>query len=147
MVAATSLGELARLLSEKMTKEGHIFIGKGASQLFQRNKLSLEEYIAIQISEIDNATVVKKFLNDVGIKQPSDQDIIDFRYICECVIKRSADLTAAALMTLIEKIDDLEIVIGAEGILYHACPRFHAYVMEKLKKLNSKYKVFIQFSQ
>uniref|UniRef100_A0A146LSX2 Phosphotransferase n=1 Tax=Lygus hesperus TaxID=30085 RepID=A0A146LSX2_LYGHE len=135
MISGMYLGELARLLIIKFTKDKVLFGGQINPKLQERWSF-LTEYI----SEIENDPrgVFKQCRNVLGklnILDPTDQDCSNIRYICESVSRRAAYLASAGVATLINKMDIPSVTVGVDGSLYRFHPHFHNIMHEKIPEL------------
>lgn len=69
------------------------------------------------------------------IINPTDEDCINVRFVCECVTRRSAHLVAAALAALINKINQPVITVGIQGTVYNEHPHYHNVLFSTLRTL------------
>jgi hexokinase len=135
MLSGMYLGELVRLVLVKLATDGLIFNGKVSEQLKTPQQFFTKYVSEIESEAAESINVVREILVDVGIENPSDQDCVNVRYICELVSRRSAHLVSAALATLILKMGDPDITIGVDGSVYRFHPRVHDLMTEKIKEL------------
>lgn len=71
----------------------------------------------------------------MDIKDPSEQDLIDLRYVSECVSGRSAAFVSAGIATLINRMDINPVTVGVDGTVYRQHPRYKSIMEEKIKCL------------
>lgn len=143
MLSGMYLGEAVRLVLVKLATCGPLFKGKVIEKLKKR-----QEFLTKYVSDIEgdahgSIEAVRKVLKIFQIEDPSDQDCVDVRYVCECVTSRSAHLVSAALASLVLKMGDPDISIGVDGSLYRFHPHFHDLMVEKMTELlpsNYKFK-------
>lgn len=69
----------------------------------------------------------------MDIKNPSEQDLIDLRYICECISGRSAAFVSAGIATLINKMEINPVTVGVDGTVYRRHPRYKSIMEEKIR--------------
>lgn len=135
MLSGMYLGELVRLVLVKLTTNGHLFGGRISSALNTPQQFITKFVSDIESEPVDSVKVVRDILDDIGIQNPSDQDCVDVRYVCECVTRRAAHLVSAAIATLILKMGDPDITIGVDGTVYRLHPKFHDLVRTFNKNL------------
>ncbi|XP_039282800.1 hexokinase type 2 isoform X2 [Nilaparvata lugens] len=137
MISGMYMGELARQIIVKFTKDKLLFCGKGSDTLMK--KYAFETRFVSEI-ESDPAGVYDKcrgvLRNELGLTHASEQDAVNVRFICECVSRRAADLCSAGLATLIDKMPHYPTVtIGVDGSVYRYHPHFHNLMMAKIRQL------------
>lgn len=71
----------------------------------------------------------------MDIKNPSKQDLIDLRYVSECISGRSAAFVSAGIATLINKMGFNPVTVGVDGTVYRRHPRYKSIMEEKIKCL------------
>lgn len=128
MLSGMYLGELVRLVLVKLTSLGHLFGGKVSTELNTPHQFFTKFVSEIESEPIQSFKVARDILIDFGIPNPTDQDCVNVRYVCELVTRRAAHLVSAALATLILKMGDPDITIGVDGSVYRFHPRFHDLV-------------------
>lgn len=128
MLSGMYLGELVRLVLVKLATNGLLFGGKLSTELKEPNKFFTKFVSEIESEPAESIQVTRDILTDIGIQNPSDQDCVDVRYVCECITRRAAHLVSAALATLILKMGDPDITIGVDGSVYRFHPMFHDLV-------------------
>lgn len=129
------MGELVRLVVVELARNCWLFNGK-ISQKFQTRNEFLTKYVSeIESQAPTTYSATRLILNEMGIRNPSNDDCEILRYICSSVSKRSARLVAAALASLIIRIGDDNITIGVDGSVYRFHPFFHDLMTEGVKEL------------
>ncbi|CRL03949.1 CLUMA_CG017070, isoform A [Clunio marinus] len=135
MLSGMYLGELVRLVLVHLTSQGHLFNGQISKQLSTQHQFFTKFVSEIETEAEDSINVVRKVLIDLGINEPSDEDCVNVRYVCESVTRRSAHLVATALATLILRMGDPDITIGVDGSVYRHHPKFDDLMTKKVKEL------------
>jgi hexokinase len=135
MLSGMYLGELVRLVLVKLATYGYIFNGKLSQKLCTKNEFLTKYISAIESETPEKFDKVRKELKKLDIDDPSDQDCINVRYVCECVSKRSAYLVSAAIASLIIRMGDSDITVGVDGSVYRYHPKFHDLMMKKIQEL------------
>ncbi|XP_045467437.1 hexokinase type 2-like [Harmonia axyridis] len=135
MISGMYMGELVRLLILKCVKGGAIFGGKSSSELNQKDKF-LTKYVSdIESEKLGTYDKSKAILESLGLKNITETDFQNVRYICECVSRRAAFMCSAGLATLIKKTEEKRVTVGIDGSVYRYHPHFHNLMMEKMKQL------------
>lgn len=136
MLSGMYLGELVRLLLVNLTSSGLLFDGKISDQLNTRYQFYTKFVSEIESEPIESIAVVREILSEsFGVENPTDEDCVNVRYVCECVSQRSAHLVSAAIATLILHMGDPDITIGVDGSVYRFHPKFHDLMTQKIQEL------------
>jgi hexokinase len=136
MLSGLYLGELVRSVVFKLATEGLMFDGDIRNRFAERYSFPTKFLSEIEAEDLKSIEVIRDILvEDMGIINPSDQDCVDVRYVCECISRRSAHLVSAALAALVLKIGDPDISIGMDGSVYRFHPKFHNLMVKKMKEL------------
>lgn len=80
-------------------------------------------------------------LAELGLRNVSDQDCENVRYVCSVVSRRAAHLASAGIACLLEKMGENNVTVGIDGSVYRFHPHFHDLMTEKIKQLQT-YKVY-----
>ncbi|KAK9882054.1 hypothetical protein WA026_018904 [Henosepilachna vigintioctopunctata] len=135
MISGMYLGELVRLVLEKFTKEGLLFKGVGSDLLFTRDRFPSKYVSDIEADRFGTYTNCIEILEELGLKQATEQDYINVRYICECISKRAAYLVASGISALLNRISESKVTVGIDGKVYKYHPHFHNLLVEKISHL------------
>ncbi|XP_050302604.1 hexokinase type 2-like [Anthonomus grandis grandis] len=151
-VSGMYLGELMRLRTLAMIKEGLIFQGcPNAQESFEKANFTSEIITSIESDHVNTYTNVKAALSKIGISDADPKDMTSLRYVCRCVSRRSAHLVAASLCVLIKKMDEPYTVVAVDGSVYKYHPHYRRVLEEKMKELlsgeDSKYKFKLMLSE
>ncbi|XP_020289809.1 hexokinase type 2 isoform X5 [Pseudomyrmex gracilis] len=146
MISGMYMGELTRLVLEKLVNDGLLFGGKCPSDLRKRGK-----FFTKYVSEIENDpkgkyTNCRDVLAELGIRNVSDQDCENVRYVCSVVSRRAAHLASAGLATLLNKMGENNVTVGIDGSVYRYHPHFHDLMTAKISELQS-YKFDLMLSE
>ena len=76
------------------------------------------------------------------MRNVSDQDCENVRYVCSVVSRRAAHLVSAGIAALLNKIGENNVTVGIDGSVYRFHPHFHDLMTVKINELQ-KYKVRI----
>ncbi|XP_017878121.1 hexokinase type 2 isoform X3 [Ceratina calcarata] len=137
MISGMYMGELTRLVLEKVVNAGLLFGGKAPSDLKKRGK-----FFTKYVSEIENDakgkyTNCREVLAELGLRNVSDQDCENVRYVCSVVSRRAAHLASAGIATLLNRIAEDNVTVGIDGSVYRFHPYFHDLMTEKIGQLQN----------
>lgn len=146
MISGMYMGELTRLVLEKIVNAGLLFGGKCPSDLKKRGK-----FFTKYVSEIENDpkgkyTNCREVLAELGARNVSDQDCENVRYVCSVVSRRAAHLASAGISTLLNKMGENNVTVGIDGSVYRFHPHFHDLMTEKISQLQN-YKFDLMLSE
>lgn len=148
MISGMYLGELLRLVLLDMVKEGLVFDGKMPSTLNIRQSLTCEVISLIENDPPGTYTATRQFLREIEVENPTDGDCMNVRYVAECISRRSANLIAAGLSVILNKINNNDVTIGVDGSVYRYHPYYHQLLVDKISELvNSNIKFDIMLSE
>lgn len=87
-------------------------------------------------------TNCREILAELGLRNVSDQDCENVRYVCSVVSRRAAHLVSAGIATLLNKMSEDNVTVGIDGSVYRFHPHFHDLMTAKISELQP-YKVRI----
>ncbi|XP_054853439.1 hexokinase-2 [Eublepharis macularius] len=128
MISGMYMGELVRLILVKMAKEHLLFGGKLTSDLLTTGHFETRYVSAIE-KEKEGLQKAYEVLSKLGL-DPTHEDCVATRRICEIVSTRSANLCGAALAAVLRRIkenkgvDRLRSTVGVDGTVYKKHPHF-----------------------
>jgi len=85
-------------------------------------------------------TNCREVLAELGMRNVSDQDCENVRYVCSVVSRRAAHLVSAGIATLLNKMGENNVTVGIDGSVYRFHPHFHDLMTAKVNELQN-YKV------
>uniref|UniRef100_A0A1B0AKT7 Phosphotransferase n=1 Tax=Glossina palpalis gambiensis TaxID=67801 RepID=A0A1B0AKT7_9MUSC len=140
MASAWYMSELSRSVIIKCISENILFGGESHVQLNRQDALKFAN-IQGTLVESDQFHYMALVLDKLGINLPSETDCARIHQIMEKIVMRSASLVAAAIVALIEQIDEPDIKIGLDGEVCNTRPIYHNMIRSKIDSiLNPKYK-------
>uniref|UniRef100_A0A1A9V378 Phosphotransferase n=1 Tax=Glossina austeni TaxID=7395 RepID=A0A1A9V378_GLOAU len=140
MASASYMSELSRIVITKCIDENIIFEGQSNVQLNREDALKFSN-VRGTLAEADQFHYMSLMLDKLGVNLPSETDCARIHKIMEKVVTRSASLVAAAIVALIEKIDEPDIKISLDGEVCNSLPIYHNMIKSKIDSiLKSKYK-------
>ncbi|XP_003371722.1 hexokinase type 2 [Trichinella spiralis] len=128
MVAGMYMGELVRLVIEKLVKGNLIFRGVGSQLLFTPNTFPTND-------EGGNMVQTRQILDELGIETYVYSDLLVLREVCMTVSRRSANLCAAAIACVLNRIGKKKAIVGIDGSTYRFHPFLHSWVKDKVREL------------
>ncbi|NWS54435.1 HXK3 protein, partial [Chunga burmeisteri] len=139
LISGTYLGEIVRHILLVLVEKQLLFRGKPCPKLQTRDIFQTKFLSTI---EIDGLALqqVQAILQDLEL-QASFEDSALVREVCQTVSLRAAQLCAAGLAAVVEKIREnrdlaqLAITVGVDGTLYKMHPRFSQHLQQILRDL------------
>uniref|UniRef100_A0AAF5RX73 Phosphotransferase n=1 Tax=Wuchereria bancrofti TaxID=6293 RepID=A0AAF5RX73_WUCBA len=135
LVGGKCMGEVVRVVLEKLTRAGVLFSGKGSDALFQRDSFPTKYISEILSDESGSYVNTRDILDELGIDNCSFSDMLILREVCVVVSRRSANLGAAAIACVLNRVRKRNMVVGIDGSTYKYHPFFDFWVHDKLKEL------------
>uniref|UniRef100_A0AAY4D7K1 Hexokinase-2 n=1 Tax=Denticeps clupeoides TaxID=299321 RepID=A0AAY4D7K1_9TELE len=138
MVSGMYMGELVRLILVKMAKEGLLFEGRITPELLTKGKIETKHVSAIENKE--GLTKSKEILTRLGV-EPSQEDCVAVQHVCTIVSFRSANLIAATLGAILNRLKDnkgvprLRTTVGIDGSLYKMHPQYARRLHKTVRRL------------
>ncbi|XP_028269324.1 hexokinase-2 [Parambassis ranga] len=141
MISGMYLGELVRLILVKMAREQLLFQGKTTPDLLTTGRFSTSYIYSIENDNNEEGlTSAEKVLRGLSL-DPSVEDCIATRRVCQIVSTRAAHLCAASLAAVLRQIRDnkaaekLRSTIGVDGSVYKNHPEFPRRLNKMLRRL------------
>uniref|UniRef100_A0A3Q3WW15 Hexokinase-2 n=1 Tax=Mola mola TaxID=94237 RepID=A0A3Q3WW15_MOLML len=141
MISGMYMGELVRLILVKMTKEQLLFKGKTTAQLLTTGSFKTNYIYGIDNdNDEDGLASAEKVLQGLSL-DPSIEDCIAVRRVCQIVSTRAAHLCAASLVAVLRQIRDnkaaekLRITIGVDGSVYKNHQEFSRRLHKMVRRL------------
>ncbi|XP_063784002.1 hexokinase-3 isoform X2 [Pseudophryne corroboree] len=151
MISGMYLGEIVRQVLIVLTQRGILFGGKISEQLNTRNLFPTKF-----LSDIERDTLglleVRAILTGLGLESTCDDTVV-VKEVCIKVSRRAAQLCAAGIAAVVEKIrenrglDHLQITVGVDGTLYKQHPHFAGEVQKAVKMLAPQCDVTFHISE
>ncbi|XP_034027134.1 hexokinase-2 isoform X2 [Thalassophryne amazonica] len=141
MISGMYMGELVRLILVRMTKEQLLFQGKMTAQLLTTQHIRSSYIYEIECNnDIEGLLNAEKVLKGLDL-DPSLEDCIATRRVCQIVSTRAAHLCAASLVAVLRQIRDnkaaekLRATIGVDGSVYKNHPEFGKKLQKMVRRL------------
>eukprot|EP00063_Salmo_salar_P042273 XP_014017108.1 PREDICTED: hexokinase-2-like isoform X1 [Salmo salar] len=141
MISGMYMGELVRLILVKMAKEDLVFQGHITPDLVTNGQLQTSFVSAIENDKDKEGLVsAEKMLRGLGL-DPSVEDCVATRRVCQVVSTRAAHLCAATLAAVLRQIRDnkaaerLRTTIGVDGSVYKNHPQFARRLHKMVRRL------------
>uniref|UniRef100_A0A668UL07 Hexokinase-2 n=1 Tax=Oreochromis aureus TaxID=47969 RepID=A0A668UL07_OREAU len=141
MISGMYMGELVRLILVKMARSQLLFQGKTTSELLTTGHFSTSHIYAIENDKDEEGIAsAEKILRSLGL-DPSVEDCIATRRVCQIVSTRAAHLCASSLASVLRQIRDnkaaekLRVTIGVDGSVYKNHPEFSRRLNKMVRRL------------
>ncbi|XP_068617130.1 hexokinase-2 [Brachionichthys hirsutus] len=141
MISSLYMGELVRLILVRMSKQQLLFQGKTSAKLLTTGSINTNCIYAIE-NEKDNEGLASAESVLLGLDlEPSVEDCIATRRVCQIVSTRAAHLCAAALVAVLRQIRDnkaaekLRATVGVDGSVYKNHPEFPRRLHKMVRRL------------
>jgi hexokinase len=135
MISGMYMGEIARLILERLTREGYLFGGQGSDNLYKRGNFFTKYISEIESDKPGEYQNCRQVLEELSLNYITDQDCKDVRYVCEVVSKRAAQMAAAGVACLLNKMGEKSVVVAVDGSVYRFHPHFHNLMTETINRL------------
>ncbi|NWV27761.1 HXK2 protein, partial [Origma solitaria] len=140
LVSGMYLGEIVRQILMVMKERQLLFQGKSCTKLQTRNIFQTKFLSTIELSNGLALRQIRAILQELEL-DASFEDSVLMREVCQAVSLRAAQLCAAGLAAVVEKIREnrgaakLSVTVGVDGTLYKLHPRFSKNLQKTLKEL------------
>ncbi|XP_076006850.1 hexokinase-2 [Genypterus blacodes] len=141
MISGLYMGELVRLILARMAKEQLLFQGRTTTELLTTGHLTTSCVFAIENdNDREGLLSAEKVLRNLML-EPSLEDCIATRRVCQIVSTRAAHLCAATLAAVLRQIRDnklaekLRTTIGVDGSVYKNHPQFARKLNKMVRRL------------
>uniref|UniRef100_A0A2K6UJW9 Hexokinase-2 n=1 Tax=Saimiri boliviensis boliviensis TaxID=39432 RepID=A0A2K6UJW9_SAIBB len=128
MISGMYMGELVRLILEKMAKQKLLFVGKLSPELLKMGGFETKDISDIE-GEKDGVQKAREVLRLLGL-DPAQEDRVATHQICQIASTCSASTCAATLATVLQRIKEnkgeerLCSTVGVDGFVYKKQPHF-----------------------
>ncbi|KAI1903570.1 hypothetical protein AGOR_G00028540 [Albula goreensis] len=142
MISGMYLGEVVRLVLIKLAQQNMLFGGK-VSEALEKPDAFETRYISEIEEDVNGLDRAQKILTELELPAgPEDCEIVHL--VCSTISTRSAELCAAALATIANRIrnnrglDHLRTTVGVDGTVYKKHPMFSKRLHDTVKILAPK---------
>ncbi|NXW05410.1 HXK2 protein, partial [Fregetta grallaria] len=139
LISGMYLGEIVRHILLALVEKQLLFSGKPCPKLQTRDIFQTKFLSTIEIDGL-GLRQVRAILQDLEL-QASFEDSVLVREVCQTVSLRAAQLCAAGLAAVVEKMREnrglaqLAVTVGVDGTLYKMHPRFSQHLQQMLRDL------------
>ncbi|NXO84031.1 HXK2 protein, partial [Sitta europaea] len=139
LISGMYLGEIVRQILIVMTERQLLFQGRPCPKLQTKNIFQTKFLSTIELNGMP-LRQIQAILNELEI-DASFEDSLLMREVCQTVSLRAAQLCAAGLAAVVEKmresrgLDQLSVTVGVDGTLYKLHPCFSQNLQKTLKDL------------
>ncbi|NXC82048.1 HXK3 protein, partial [Cercotrichas coryphoeus] len=140
LISGMYLGEIVRQILMVMVEKQLLFKGRPCPKLQTRNIFPTKFLSTIELSNGLALRQIRAILNELEL-HASFEDSVLMREVCQAVSLRAAQLCAAGLAAVVEKmrenrgLDQLSVTVGVDGTLYKLHPCFSDNLQKTLKDL------------
>ncbi|NWS65511.1 HXK3 protein, partial [Crotophaga sulcirostris] len=140
LISGMYLGEIVRHILLAMVERELLFCGKPCPTLQTKDIFQTKLLSTIEISDGLALRQVQAILRNMEL-EASFEDSVLVREVCTTVSLRAAQLCAAGLAAVVEKmrenrgLDQLAVTVGADGTLYKMHPHFSQNLQQTLRDL------------
>ncbi|XP_041370914.1 hexokinase-1-like isoform X2 [Gigantopelta aegis] len=138
MISGMYMGEIARLILEKLRKNGLLFQGQGSEEMATRGRFYTKYVSEIESDVDDGFKNTKQVFDELNIDHFNEEDCRIAQYVCAAVSSRAAYLASAGIACLLNKMQRPDVTVAVDGSLYRFHPHFHDLMMEKIGQLVDK---------
>ncbi|MCP9264356.1 Phosphotransferase [Dirofilaria immitis] len=135
LVGGKCMGEVVRVVLEKLTRARVLFDGNGSETLFKQDSFPTKYISEILSDESGSYVHMRDILGELGIDHYNFSDMLILREVCVVVSRRSANLGAAAIACVLNRVRKQNMIVGIDGSTYKYHPFFDFWVHDKLKEL------------
>ncbi|NWS81720.1 HXK3 protein, partial [Toxostoma redivivum] len=139
LISGMYLGEIVRQILMVMVEKQLLFQGRPCPKLQTKNIFKTKFLSTIELNGLA-LRQIRAILNELEL-DASFEDSVLMREVCQAVSLRAAQLCAAGLAAVVEKmrenrgLDQLDITVGVDGTLYKLHPCFSDNLKKTLKDL------------
>ncbi|NXL17781.1 HXK3 protein, partial [Setophaga kirtlandii] len=151
LISGMYLGEIVRQILVVMTQKDLLFQGKPCPKLQTKDIFKTKFLSTIELNGLA-LRQIRAILNELEI-DASFEDCVLMREVCQTVSLRAAQLCAAGLAAVVEKmrenrgVDQLSVTVGVDGTLYKLHPCFSNNLQTTLKDLAPNCNVTFMLSE
>ncbi|XP_063269388.1 hexokinase-3 isoform X2 [Prinia subflava] len=151
LISGMYLGEIVRQILMVMTEKQLLFQGKLSPKLQTRNIFQTKFLSTVELNGLP-LRQIQAVLSELEL-DASFEDTVLLREVCQTVSLRAAQLCAAGLAAVVEKmrenrgLDELSVTVGVDGTLYKLHPCFSNNLQKTLKDLAPKCNVSFLLSE
>ncbi|XP_037094691.1 hexokinase type 2-like isoform X2 [Pollicipes pollicipes] len=135
MISGMYMGELVRLVLQRLTKRGLLFGGLGSDTLAEKGTFFTKYVTEVESDTPGDYTNCRMVLEELGLEHATDEDCENVRYVCEIVSRRAAFLVGTGLAVLLNKMERPNVTVGVDGSVYRFHPHVHNLMCEQISKL------------
>ncbi|KAK8722199.1 hypothetical protein OTU49_012319 [Cherax quadricarinatus] len=135
MISGMYMGEIARQVLVRLVSEGLLFGGFASDILLEKGSFFTKYISEIESDKSGDFNNCRAILEELGFNDATDADCANVRHVCECVSRRAANLTAAGVSVLLNRIGEESVTVAVDGSVYRFHPHFHNLMVEQISQL------------
>nr|CDJ85030.1 Hexokinase domain containing protein [Haemonchus contortus] len=135
LVAGMCMGEVVRLVLEKLCTHKVLFNGNGSKILYTIGSFPTKYISEILHDDCGSYSNTRQIMDELNIDDYTFSDMLLFREVCLVVSRRSANLSAAAIACVLNRVRRPKMTVAIDGSTYKYHPFFDHWVVDKIKEL------------
>ncbi|XP_070201518.1 hexokinase-like isoform X2 [Littorina saxatilis] len=136
MVSWAYIGEIVRVALKRMRTDKLLLrSAPEGCPLFLKDGLNADCVAEIDRDASEDHTETNRILTGLGVSECTQEDLQIVQNLCRLVIQRAAFLAAAVLATLINRLNQHDVVVVVDGELYRNIPYFYNLMHGKTQEL------------
>ncbi|KAK6729974.1 hypothetical protein RB195_006802 [Necator americanus] len=135
LVAGMCMGEVVRLVLDKLCTHKVLFNGNGSKILSTIGSFPTKYISEILHDDCGSYSNTRQIMDELAIEDYSFSDMLLFREVCLVVSRRSANLSAAAIACVLNRVRQPRMIVAIDGSTYKYHPFFDHWVTDKVKEL------------
>ncbi|EYC14455.1 hypothetical protein Y032_0040g213 [Ancylostoma ceylanicum] len=135
LVAGMCMGEVVRLVLDKLCTHKVLFNGNGSKILSTIGSFPTKYISEILHDDCGSYSNTRQIMDELAIDDYTFSDMLLFREVCLVVSRRSANLSAAAIACVLNRVRRPRMLVAIDGSTYKYHPFFDHWVTDKVKEL------------
>ncbi|CAJ0594195.1 unnamed protein product [Cylicocyclus nassatus] len=135
LVAGMCMGEVVRLVLEKLCQHKVLFNGVESQALSTVGSFPTKYISEILHDDCGSYSNTRQIMDELAIDDYTFSDMLLFREVCLVVSRRSANLGAAAIACVLNRVRRKNMIVAIDGSTYKYHPFFDHWVVDKVKEL------------
>ncbi|VDM69746.1 unnamed protein product [Strongylus vulgaris] len=129
------MGEIVRLVLVKLCKHKVLFNGIESKILSTIGSFPTKYISEILHDDCGSYSNTRQIMDELGVDDYTFSDMLLFREVCLVVSRRSANLGAAAIACVLNRVRRPKMIVAIDGSTYKYHPFFDHWVTDKVKEL------------
>ncbi|KHJ98409.1 Hexokinase [Oesophagostomum dentatum] len=135
LVAGMCMGEVVRLVLCKLCQHKVLFNGNESHVLSTIGSFPTKYISEILHDDCGSYSNTRQIMEELAVDDYTFSDMLLFREVCLVVSRRSANLSAAAIACVLNRVRRPKMIVAIDGSTYKYHPFFDHWVTDKVKEL------------